>query len=748
VDAVRGVLWTNNAAGEMWGEQPGWATLTGQSFEEYQGFGWKNALHPDDVGPTVDAWRAAVAAERTFVFEHRLRLRNGQWRRYSVRAVPVFDEAGALSEWVGIHTDVTEQRAAERSWLDVAADLKKRATAADSAREKTWNNVRDMLLISDTEGVFRAANPAWTTVLGWTPEDLIGSSFRDFLHPEDKAASGGEAPFVNGKSKGFEARLRHKNGTYRWTSWLMAPEGDLIYANGRDITAEKEVAEALERSEAQMRAIFHTSYQSKCISALDGTVLDANPTSLASVGADLADVVGRPLWETPWFSGTPEIAAFVHSSFASVVSGETVRREMLLNLPSGPYWFDFTMRPICDSRGQVVSVVSEAADITSKRQAHDALLRSQRLEAVGQITGGIAHDFNNLLTPIMGSLELVQRRATLDARLQGLVANAMQSADRARVLVQRLLAFARRQHLDARDVDLQALVFGMRELIDRSLGAHIALHVDIPDGLPPAKVDPGQLEIALLNLAFNGRDAMPDGGTITVSASEEWIEEGTGSGLEPGCYVKLSFYDTGVGMARETLARAVEPFFSTKSIGMGTGLGLSMIDGLAAQSGGKLDLESEAGRGTRATLWLPVAEARATPNLEALRPTSCTKPLAILLTDDNPLARDGAAAMLEAMGHTVKQAEDGACALGYLESGQPCDVLVTDQRMPRMTGIELVRRARALRPDLPAVLITGFANVDEPGIEELPRVSKPFRSSELASVLASVVGGANNASET
>lgn len=746
VDAVRGVMWTNNAAGEMWGEQPGWAALTGQRFDEYQGFGWKAVLHPDDVQPTLDAWKAAVSTKSMYVFEHRIRRLDGQCRRYSVRALPVFDEAGEVSEWVGIHTDITEQRAAERAWLDLSANLKQRAQAADEARERTWNNARDMLLITDSEGVFRAANPAWTAVLGWPPEEVIGKSYCDFLHPDDKSAATGAAFFARGGSKGVEVRFRHKNGTYRWTSWLIAPDGDLIYANGRDVTAEKEGAEALERSEARMRAIFHTSYHAKCISALDGTLLDANPTSLAAIGADTADVVvGQPFWDTPWFSDTPGMPDFIRSSFAEVVTGETVRREILLTLPGGPRWFDFTMRPICGSRGQVVSVVSEAADITTRRKAHEALLQSQRLEAVGQITGGIAHDFNNLLTPIMGAFELLQRRIAPDERLHALISNAMLSAESARVLVQRLLAFARRQHLDTRAVDLKGLILGLRDLIARALGSRIVVRVEIPDGLPRARVDPSQFEVALLNLAVNGGDAMPDGGTITISASAETIEEGAASDLAPGGYIALAFEDTGIGMTREMLARAVEPFYSTKGIGKGTGLGLSMIHGLAAQSGGKLDLESEPGRGTRATLWLPIAEAETVADAAPAPEPAGSEPLVVLLTDDNNFVRDGAAAMLEALGHTVIQAESGPCALHLLAEGCRCDVLITDQRMPGMLGSELVRRARDMRPDLPAVLITGFAEEGDAEMDALPRLSKPFRSLELERVLAMALGAKKTA---
>ena len=188
VEAIEGILWTNNAAGEMAGEQPAWAALTGQTYDDYQGFGWSKAVHPDDAKPTIDAWQAAVAERRTFVFEHRVRRRDGQWRLYSIRAVPAFDEEGRLREWVGIHTDVTEQRASERALRELTATLEERIETAIAERDRTWNNARDLLLVIDAKGVFRAANPAWTAILGWKPKEVVGRSYLDFIHSEDRAS--------------------------------------------------------------------------------------------------------------------------------------------------------------------------------------------------------------------------------------------------------------------------------------------------------------------------------------------------------------------------------------------------------------------------------------------------------------------------------------------------------------------------------------------------------------------------------
>ena len=740
IEAVEAILWTNNAAGEMAGEQPAWASLTGQTYDEYQGYGWSKAVHPDDTQPTIDAWKTAVAERRTFVFEHRVRCRDGQWRLFSIRAVPTFDADGRLREWVGVHTDISHVRSNERALRDLTATLEQRVEAAIAERDRTWNNARDLLLVTDAMGTFRAANPAWTAILGWRPEDVIGRRYLDFIHCDDHASSIAALPTATVRElKGHEVRMLHKDGSYRWISWVAAPEGGLIYANGRDVTAEKAAAEAFERSESRFRAIFQTSYQYKGIVALDGTLLDANPTSLRGINASLSEVVGKPFWDTPWFTATPGMPEKVLAAWEGAAKGETVRTEMVLTLPIGLRCFDFTMRPIRDARGDVVAIVPEAADITARRQAEEALRQSQKLEAIGQLTGGIAHDFNNLLTPIVGSFDLLQRKCRDDPQALRLISGVLQSAERARLLVQRLLAFARRQHLEARSVDLEQLVRGMLDLIGRSLGPRIEVRVDMTADLPAARVDPNQLEVALLNLAVNARDAMPEGGIISISARIADAEDEV-QGLAPGRYICMSVADNGLGMTPETLARAVEPFFTTKAIGKGTGLGLSMVHGLAAQSGGQLTLESTLGKGTTATLWLPAVDHSRVESPAATDEAEISaRPLSVLLVDDDDLVRAGAAVMLEAFGHTVVQVSSATRALDHLASREHFDVLVTDQRMPRMTGVDLIRRARFMRPDLPAVLITGYTDALDPDANCLPVLAKPFRAAELARAVAEAV---------
>ena len=379
---------------------------------------------------------------------------------------------------------------------------------------------------------------------------------------------------------------------------------------------------------------------------------------------------------------------------------------------------------------------------TAMAQLHEA----QKLETIGQLTGGVAHDFNNLLTPIIGVLDLLHRTyAEQDERAGRLISNALQAADRAKTLVQRLLGFARRQALQTQAVDLNHLLGGMRDLIASSIGPTIEIHLRCEPDLSPALVDPNQLELAILNLCVNARDAMSDGGALTILAEEVAIGPRSDPKLKPGLYVRLSVIDAGCGMDAATLAHAVEPFYSTKEVGRGTGLGLSMVHGLAAQLGGGFSLSSEIGEGTRADLYLPVAEEKALRDNASvtLQIPAASRRLSILLVDDEPLVRTGTAEMIRDLGHQVRDASGGFEALAILAEGDEFDVIVTDYKMPGMDGAELAEKVRKVRPDAAILLITGYTGTGE-AVANLPRLSKPFGQAEIAAAL----GRLFDASET
>jgi signal transduction histidine kinase/CheY-like chemotaxis protein len=375
-------------------------------------------------------------------------------------------------------------------------------------------------------------------------------------------------------------------------------------------------------------------------------------------------------------------------------------------------------------------------EIVTRERAQAALLQAQKIEALGQLVGGVAHDFNNLLMAVIGNLDLLAKRIGEDPRQTRLLNGAMEGARRGATLTQRLLAFARKQELQSQATDVERLVEDMRGLIDRSVGPMVEVGIEAEAGLPAATVDPNQLEMALLNLAVNARDAMPLGGVLTIQIGADAIETQDGPGLKPGRYVLLTVRDTGEGMDTETLEKAIEPFFSTKAIGKGTGLGLSMVFGLAEQSGGALRLESRPGQGTTARLWLPVASDAPVRPEHPAPAAQATSSLTILLVDDDPLIAASTAALLEDLGHVVVGTSSGADALRRLAAGLAPDLVITDFAMPGMTGLELGLEVRRLRPQLPVLLATGFAETEGPDSVELPRLAKPYTQAQLAAQIA------------
>jgi PAS domain S-box-containing protein len=516
---------------------------------------------------------------------------------------------------------------------------------------------------------------------------------------------------------------------------------------------------ALRDSETRFRTLFDTMDEGFCvIKFLDGSRgmlsdyvhVQANPAYERHTG--IASVVGQTLREMV----PDEADGWLELYRGVLVSGEPIRFERELEA-TGRHLELAAFRVEPASRREVAVIFQ---DVTARRQAEIALRdlndtlgrrvedaiterehalaqlhEAQKLETIGQLTGGVAHDFNNLLTPITGTLDLLSRRYSDDPRSARLIDGALQSAERAKTLVQRLLQFARRQPLETRAVDTAALLDGMRDLISSSIGGMIELTVLVPDDLPPASADPNQLELSILNLCVNARDAMPGGGDLTVALEQVVLGPGSKPTLRPGAYLRISVIDTGSGMDEATLARAIEPFYSTKERGKGTGLGLSMVHGLAAQLGGTFVMTSAPGEGTRADIYLPVAASSVeTVNRRSpMQSAGFGRPLTILLVDDEDLVRAGTAEMLRDLGHTVTDVASGDAALDVLATGLRADAVVTDYMMPRMNGGELASRISAIYPKLPILIVTGYAGGDLN--LDLPQLAKPFRQADLAVAL-------------
>ncbi|MBB3660838.1 signal transduction histidine kinase [Rhizobium sp. BK650] len=374
-----------------------------------------------------------------------------------------------------------------------------------------------------------------------------------------------------------------------------------------------------------------------------------------------------------------------------------------------------------------------------REEALAQLFEAQKLDTIGQLTGGVAHDFNNLLMAILGSLNLLKKRIPNDEQSERLIANALQAAERGTALTQRLLSFARRQDLKPQAVDFAGLFDDVEDLLSKAVGPRIAIEKRIPSSLPLILIDRHQLELALLNLFVNARDAMEDGGSVTVEAAV--AEADLPSSLKGGTYLRISVSDTGEGMDEATLSRAAEPFFTTKGIGKGTGLGLSMVHGLAAQSGGLLQLFSHKGSGTTVSIWLPVTdpvEERSPAALEnAAQPSSSiSAQLTVLVVDDDALVRLGTIAMLEDLGHRTIEAASASQAMLLLAGDNHCDLVLTDHVMPGMTGAALARHIHTSHPAIPVILASGYADLQEDLAHYgISRMTKPFTQEQLRTAL-------------
>jgi signal transduction histidine kinase len=523
----------------------------------------------------------------------------------------------------------------------------------------------------------------------------------------------------------------------------------------------RQAAEAIRESEARLRALVNATSQATYRMSPDWTEVREFD------GHDFLG--GAPVPQRHWLNGDihPDDESSVWRDIQEAIRTRSVfDREYRVRRSDGAWgWTHSRAVPLLDANGETYEWFGAAADVTARRAAQEELsalnadlerrvslaaaqlVQLQKMESIGQLTGGIAHDFNNLLMAILTSLGIAKGRLKDDdSRQLMLIENAMQAAQRGAALTQRMLAFARKQELKPEPVSLPELVFGMADLLSSSLGPQIRIETRHAFGTSKALVDANQMEMAVLNLAVNARDAMPEGGLLTISSDE--VSIAPGSPVAAGLYVRLQVIDTGGGMDAETLRRATEPFFTTKGTGKGTGLGLSMVHGLAAQSGGIFNLRSEPGRGTTAEILLPVSGAEAAKSPAAGQPLpelSGQRKLSVLAVDDDPLVLTGMVMVLEDQGHDVLEAYSAQQALDLLGNGAAVDVVVTDQIMPGMTGAQLAKTIQSQWPGLPVILATGYGEAPE-GAQALPRLRKPFSPEQLTHALADAVGPATRAS--
>ncbi|MGN6590313.1 MAG: PAS domain S-box protein [Sphingomicrobium sp.] len=689
-------------------------------------------------------YRRALAGERIFYvseFDHPRRGVSALQSDY----VPWADESGQVHGFMVIHQDVTEQRTAERAIRESEERFRR---IANSAPALMW-----VTRLDRTRDFVNDAYLDFCLGPNGTRAEAQKLDWRTRIHPDDvdRIVADSIAGEASLQRFTLEGRYQRHDGEYRWLRTVsqprFGPDGELVgfIGVGQDITVAKEAELELRRqvaeqtaqlalSEAQFRAVFEAALEVMVLLEPDGTVLAVNNRREAWRADDPNQAMGRKLWEAPTMAAYPQHIPLMKKGIAEAAKGQIFTTEVKMERDGVPTaWLDVSVQPVRSAEGKIIYLLFEARDVTDLKVAQEQLRQSQKMEALGQLTGGIAHDFNNLLTVVVGGLDLIAKRSD-DAKLKRYAENALSAAERGARLTGQLLAFSRVQRLEVRPTYVAPLIQNMRPLLRNVLGPGINKQFDLDEAMMPVMADPTQLEVAVLNLAINARDAMPDGGTLNFISRK--ISVSGDPELEDGDYIELTIADTGFGMAPQVLERAFEPFFTTKEVGKGTGLGLSMVYGMARQSGGAARIESTPGKGTAVKLYFRKADSEAVEASAGIEePVGAAVPLAplsILVVDDDPDVRGFIVTSLEEQGYRVREASDGHEGLAAIEREVP-DLVVLDFIMPGLSGAEVARQIRAKRPEQPILFVSGYSETEavKSTAPDAALLAKPFRAEAL-----------------
>ncbi|WP_309602429.1 PAS domain-containing protein [Sphingomonas sp.] len=699
-----------------------------------------------DRRPMLDA---ALAGERQWFaadFDHPTRGPLAIQSEY----LPQVGSDGNVFGLVLLISDVTEQRVSERALKESEARFRR---IADSAPVPMWvtrlDRSRDFV------------NQAYVELMGVDAEQSRRIDWMRRVHPDDKAKVI-EDTIAGEKSGGSfvtEARFERRPGDWRWMRAVsqprFGPDGDLIGYIGvsTDITLAKqseielrtqveERTAELQASEARVRAIFDTVLEVIVLLEPDGTILEINRVSTPWRDTNPERSLGGKIWDAPTMLAYPEHIPAMKAAVASAAKGEPFNGEFKMERAGvATAYLDYSIQPIRDDHGEIIYLLAEARDITDLKAAQEQLRQSQKMEALGQLTGGIAHDFNNLLTVVVGGLDMILRNVT-DERLKRYATNALTAAERGARLTAQLLAFSRVQRLEVRATDVAPLIEGMRPLLGNVLGPSIVKKFKLHDERMPVMADPTQLELAVLNLAINARDAMPDGGKLTIATKAVQIVDDPE--LEDGDYLELCVNDTGTGMPPDVVARAFDPFFTTKEVGKGTGLGLSMVYGVARQSGGTARIDSAPGEGTTIKLYFKCADGDAEGEL-AKADVNASEPAirnaSILVIDDDPDVREFIVSSLGDYGYRVRAAADGVEGLEMFGKQRP-DLVVLDYAMPGLSGGEVAAQILNAVPGQPILFVSGYSESEaiSSAAPLAQMLAKPFRPDALDAAVREALG--------
>jgi PAS domain S-box-containing protein len=707
----------------------------------------RDELTPSEADAWVAIFRRVLETGEPVRFERELEATDRYLEVACSRIEPAARRQVAI-----LFQDVSARKRAERQLRELNETLESQVAERTAERDRMWEISPDLMLVIDFDGYFRRVNPAWTALLGYAPGELVGRHVNEFVLPDDHGSTvEAYERAASGSRPAIENRYRHKDGSIRWISWVAAPAGDMTYATGRDITAEKARDAELAMRTAERDRLWNLSQDMLARANYEGTMSAVSPAWTQVLGWSEAELLTRPYAS---FMHPEDMPGTLEAIGQMAGTHAPARFENRIATRDGGWkHIEWTVTPELDGENFVAvgrDVSRNKAREAELEQAQDALRQSQKMEAVGQLTGGLAHDFNNLLASISGALQVLKLKMQRGqfAGLERYLDLGESSVRRAAALTQRLLAFSRRQTLDPKATDVNRLIDEMEELVRRSAGPMVELAVVKADELWLTKVDPSQLENALLNLCINARDAMmPGGGRLTLVTANKWIDEPTAKewGMPPGQYISLCVSDTGTGMPPEVVARIFDPFYTTKPLGEGTGLGLSMVYGFVRQSGGQIRVQSAVGAGTAMCLYLPrYAGAVQHEEPAGTLPIESGQGETVLLIEDEHALREIVEEVLRDAGYRVLSAQDGSIGLQVLNSDTRVDLLVTDVGLPGgLNGRQVADAARGARPGLKVLFITGYADAAavgngrfDPGMEVM---TKPFEISAFANKVRTLI---------
>jgi PAS domain S-box-containing protein len=738
INSLPGVFYVFDAEGRFLRWNSNFESVTGYSAEEFR------HLHPLDL--FRGAGREQIAERITQVFESGSSEAEAELVAKDGRSYPFY--------FSGRRVDVDGRPCLVGMGVDISA-LKR----AEAERDRIFNLSPDLYCVVGIDGYFKQLNPAWERVLGYSRTELLARPYVDFVHPEDRPRTLGEAARVAGANAHpveFENRYICRDGSFCWLSWhsVSVPEEGLIYGAARDVTIQKEVSRALQESEERYRSVVESARDGIFTLAPDGSITSLNAAFEVATGWSRKEWVGRQFRDILH----PEDAPKAMRLFDCVLRGEAVPafelRVAAKETGHIPTEFSATAQQL---NGRAVGVLGIARDLRERHRMEEQLRQVEKLDSIGRLAAGIAHDFNNLLTVQQGHISLLCTEQELPDKMGVHLKEIAGAADRAAELTQQLLLFSRRRPMHRRRIDLNEAVVSLARMLDRVVGEDIALNLDCDDHLPCIDGDAGMMEQVLMNLVMNARDAMPAGGRIELATRSVSLTERDAQShpmARPGQFVCLAVTDTGSGIPQEVLENIFEPFFTTKDIGKGTGLGLATAHGIVRQHEGWIEVESRPGAGTKFSIFLPAVDAAEEP---IARPAASLGPRGgtetILAVEDEESLRKLLRTVLERSGYQVLLASDGVEALElWRERSASVDLLLTDMVMPRgISGQELATKLLAERPDLKVLIMSGYApqgrDMDNgPGHRRFNFLQKPYRPRDLTAAVRACLDGASGAS--